>query len=175
MIVAINSTEHGRIIADMERVSLIAGVQERFVKQSMSEYCSPEEIDWVKQFNKYRTEGVPGLVLEGVHNPDTRCQAIAGAFIRNFIDARVMPLNQVLELQEGGAMPSPTVLLIPNLFMVSVMKNVPVWKVQIVYDLLLQRSVQNKPSVAYVENLGDLKKTYGVPFGDFLSGFRIVK
>ena len=62
-----------------------------------------------------------------------------------------------------------------NLFLVSTGKGVPSWRIQLIYDVLLQRSVQNKPSVVYVEDLAALQKAYGAPFADFLGGFRQVK
>lgn len=166
---------HKRLLADVEHILATAGVQRRFLEQSMTAFCGPEEIEWVKGFHTLRDEGVPGLLLNGVPKPDTRCQAIAAALLRNFIDARFMSLNHVLELKESGELPSPTVMLIPNLYLSSVGKALPAWKIQILYDVLLQRSAQNKPSVVYVENLNDMAKAYGEPFADFLSGFKAVK
>jgi hypothetical protein len=114
------------------------------------------------------------LVLEAVHRPDTRCQAIAASLIRNYVDARVIPLNTLVEAITQGSVPSPTVLLIPNLYMKATVKNLPAWRVQAVYDLLLLRAARNKPTVVYVESLKGVVETYGQPFHDFLNGFRLV-
>jgi len=170
----LDQVEHARIIQDFEQVCMTAGVQGKFLHESMTAHCGDIEVDWVRNFNKYRLQGQSGLLLEGVLRPDVRCQAIAGAFLRNFIDARVIPLNTVLELKDAGNMPSPTVLLIPNLFVAATSKNVPAWKVQIVYDLFLERTVQGKACVAYVESLTGVTTAYGKPFGDFLKGFKLV-
>lgn len=170
----LDKVEHARILADLERICLVAGVQQRFLYDSMLKYCEAGEVDWVKNFQKYRAQGVPGLVLEGVARPDTRCQAIAAALLRNFIDARVIPLNTLIDQQVAGEAQSPTVLLVPNLFMIATGK-VPAWRLQIAYDILLERSVQGKSSVVYVESLSGLTSVYGQPFADFLQGFRIVQ
>jgi hypothetical protein len=170
----LDKIEHARIIADFDNVCLTAGVQGKFLHESMTQYCDPAEVDWVKNFYKFKKEGLPGLLLHGITRPDTRSQAIAAALIRNFIDARVIPLNSVLDAKENGDMPSPTVLLIPNLFVAATSKNIPAWKVQTVYDLLLQRSVQNKQSIVYVESMEGLKIAYGAPFADFLLSFKEV-
>jgi hypothetical protein len=171
----LDAIEHGRIIADFENVCATAGVQGRFLKESMTEYCQDVEVDWVRRFHAYRAEGCPGLLLEGVAKPDTRCQAIAAALVRNYIDARVIPLNTVMDMSSDGGVPSPSVLVIPNLYTVAAAKNMPAWRVGVVYDLLLNRATQGKPSVVYVENLKSLVGVYGAPFHDFLDNFRRVK
>src|SRR4051812_28541661 len=129
--------QHARIIADFEKVCSVAGLQGKFLYESMKKTCDEAEVDWVTNFWKYKADGCAGLVLEGVLRPDSRCQAICAALVRNYIDARVIPFNTVVDLYEAGMMSSPTVLLIPNLFIAATGKNLPAWKIQIIYDLLL--------------------------------------
>jgi len=171
----LDTKEHARIIADFERVCTVAGIQGHFLYESMTTYCGPEEVAWVRKFWTHKADGVSGLILHGVHRPDTRCQAIASALLRNYVDARVIPLNTLIESTlNGGVAQSPTVLIIPNLFVSAMGKNMPAWRVQAIYDLLLERSTKSKPTVAYVEDLKGLVALYGEPFHDFLSRFVIV-
>lgn len=168
----LDAKEHSRIIADFERVCTMAGIQGHFLYESMTEYCGPIEVDWVKRFWAYKKEGVPGLALIGVSRPDTRCQSIAAALVRNYVDARVIPLNTLIDsTMDGNHPPSPTVLIIPNLWMAAMSKNVPAWRVQAMYDVLLERSTRSKPTVVYVEDMKGLVGVYGEPFRDFLSRF----
>lgn len=170
----LDAKEHSRIIADFERVCTTAGIQGHFLYESMKKYCGSIEVDWVKKFWMHKAAGTPGLALIGVSRPDTRCQSIAAALVRNYVDARVIPLNSLLDsLMNGGHAPSPTVLLIPNLFMTAMgsSKNIPAWRIQAMYDLLLERSTKSKPTVVYVENMKGLVGVYGEPFRDFLSRF----
>lgn len=169
----LDAKEHSRIIADFERVCSTAGIQGHFLYESMTKYCGGIEVDWVKRFWKHKAEGVPGLALVGVKRPDTRCQSIAAALVRNYVDARVIPVNTLIEqTSNGNVPPAPTVLLIPNLFMTAMGgKNMSAWRVQAMYDLLLERSTKGKPTVVYVENLDGLVPVYGEPFKDFLSRF----
>lgn len=171
----LDAKEHSRIIADFERVCTTAGIQGHFLYESMTKYCGPVEIDWVKKFWTYKAQGVSGLLLHGIARPDTRCQSIAAALVRNYVDARVIPLNTLIDsTMNGGHPPSPTVLLLPNLFMSAMGKNIPAWRVQAMYDVLLERSTKAKPTVVYVEDLKGLVTVYGEPFRDFLSRFLIV-
>jgi hypothetical protein len=164
----LHDVQHARIVADIDHICEVAGVQKKFLFLSMVDFCTKKEVDWVRKFNQYQQEGVAGLVLEGVAKPDTKCQAIAAAFIRNFMDARVIPLNTLLDMQEQKSVPHPTVLIIPNLFVVAAINNLSAWKIQAIYDLLLDRSIKGKASVVYVEDLKSLANHYGKPFADFL-------
>lgn len=151
---------HARLLADLENICHVANVPRTFVHQSMTGFCDGQEIDWVVNFRMYR-ETCAGLLVVARPNPDTRAMAICGALLRNFIDARVMPLNTVLDHLEAHEMPEPTVLIIPNLFVQQLGKALPAWKLQQVYDLLLQRFTANKPTVVCVENLQAMQSAYG--------------
>lgn len=163
--------EHARLIADMEHIASVAGVQEKYIHQSMVEVCSEPEIEWVRNYNKHKSESLPGLVLHGTEQPDAHCQAIAGALLRNYLDARVIPLNTLLDSKE---IPNPTVLLIPNLFVKVAEKGIPSWRMQSMYDILLDRVVHNKQSVLYIQDRDEMKKVYGMPFLELLLQFRWV-
>ena len=172
----LDAKEHSRIIADFERVCTTAGIQGHFLYESMTKYCGDVEVDWVKRFWHHKKLGVPGLVLLNVKRPDTRCQSMAAALVRNYIDARVIPLNTLLDsTMNGNTPPSPSVLLIPNLFMTAMGKNIPAWRVQAMYDLLLERSIRSKQTVVYIESMEGLVTLYGEPFRDFLSRFTQVE
>jgi hypothetical protein len=164
---------HARIIQDLQNVCMTAGIQSKYLHESMTKTCEADEVDWVRNFHKDRADGLPGLVLSKITHPDAHCQAIAAALVRNFIDARVVPINTLMASREEGL--TPTVLLIPNLLVVTAGKSSPPWVVQAMFDLLLQRSVQNKPTVACVDSFADVLQIYGVPFSDFLSTFKQVE
>jgi hypothetical protein len=174
----LDSQEHARLMSDIDHIAQVAGVQVKYIHQSMKDVCGETEIKWVKNYHKNRVLGIPGLVLEGVANPDSVCQSITGALLRNFIDARVIPLNQLLDLQASNDLPTPSVLLIPNLFVKmadSTKSGIPAWKMQTIYDILLGRAVRNMPTVVYIQDRDEFQKAYGVPFNDFLNQFVWVK
>lgn len=157
---------HARLLADIEGIAKTANIPVTMVHQSAKPYLSAEELDWLRHFNAYREQGVAGLLMTGTPAVpvDTKLMAMVGALLRNFVDARLMPLNSVLSAAEESSMPEPTVLAIPNLFVRSVGKSLPDWKVQTVYDVLLQRLTTGKPSLLYVESMKDLQAVYGSVF-----------
>lgn len=161
---------HARLISDLTGIASVAGIQPHFLAESMKKYCGNTEIEWVRNFKFYLTKGMPGLVLEGVVSPEIRCQAICAALLRNYIDARVVSLGALLE--EG---PVPTVLLVPNFHVSMVDKGLPAWKMQIAYDLILQRVARGKPSVLFIQNKELLVKNFGDGLAELLTQFKWVK
>lgn len=168
----LDKLEHGPILRDIDNIAAKAGVQVRYIKNSMSDVCSPKIISWVKSYRSLLEKGNLGLVLEGVSKPDSICQSIAGALLRNYIDAKVVPLNQLLDRYEEGTMPNPTVLLIPNLYVkIGADKGIAPWRMQQVYDILLERASQSKSTVVYVQSKSEMKDQYGSLILDFLEDY----
>jgi hypothetical protein len=160
----LDAVEHSRILADLEGVCLTASLPQIYLHHSMAEFCNPIDMDWVKNFKQYRSEGVGGLLLLGA-SAETRSMAICGALIRNFIDARIMTLNALIEDKERQ---DPTVLVVPNLFFALHGKPLTSWQIQTLYDALLHRLTVNKPTVVYVESMASLRSEYGPLVADHI-------
>src|SRR5574337_715786 len=126
-------------------------------------------MEWLKHYPEHAKSGM-GLLVTGAQSiaPSTKCFAIAGALLRNFVDARVITRDTLLKALEAERELSPTVLLMPNLFTVTAGKSLPDWRVQLLYDALLARRAAGKPTVAYVEDLHALTEVYGTVFAQHL-------
>lgn len=171
----LDAERHARLINDIDHVCAVARVPRKYIEQSMKGVCGAPEIDWVTNFRMYRGQ-VAGLVLEGQPNAEVRCLAIGGALIRNFVDARVLGLNQLVDQLEEQDLPDATVLIVPNLFISQVSKSLPAWKVSRVYDLLLTRFTEDRPTVVAVDSLEKLGKAYGDAFEQHLRyHYRVVE
>ena len=91
--------------------------------------------------------------------------ALAGALVRNFVRARVITVNSVIDQSQHGRAPEATCLLIPNFFLGKADGGgLPAWQVAILYDVLLARSAQGLQTVVYVSSLDLMKKEYGFNF-----------
>lgn len=168
--VVLHPEVHKRIIEDMERVCEIANVPASFVRHSMKSFCQETEIEWVRSFNIHRKNGEYGLLITGTDKSETRCMAIVGTLVRNFIDARIMTLSSVITDPEEAK--TPTVLVIPNLYMSSFGKQFTAWQIQSVYDVLLNRLTTNKPTVVCVESITGLETSYGSVFAEHIKQFQ---
>lgn len=161
----LDPARHARLLADIDHICSVARVPRLYVETSMKQHCDAAEIEYVVNFRLYRTS-MAGLVIAEQVNPDTRCMAICGALVRNFIDARVYSVTDVLEAVQGQDVPEPTVMIIPNLYVPSL----PKWKSSLLYDVLLRRLAGSLPTVVAVESMMALRKDYGETFFQHLTG-----
>ena len=83
-----------------------------------------------------------------------------------------MTFNALIEMYERGTdATTATVIIVPNLFDLVGARNIPPWKAQIMYDLLLARTANSKPTVAYIECSSGIAIAFGKPFANFIEGF----
>lgn len=158
---------HARILADKENLARVANIPVSMLFESAKKYCDPAEIDWLTRFPVNRRMN-RGLVLTGNHTPppEIKMMAMTAALVRNYVDARVITAQALLQsIEDGkGEVPDPTVMFVPNLFVRHGGKGLPAWKVQILYDLLLSRFTAGKVSVLYVESMDAMGAEYGHTF-----------
>ena len=87
---------------------------------------------------------------------------IAGVLSRNFINARMVTLNRVIEECQAGDRPTESCLLIPNFFIPKSQGGKQAdYRVQILYGLLIERHSDRNMNILYVHNWSQLHKEYG--------------
>ncbi|MEM5345786.1 hypothetical protein [Paraburkholderia azotifigens] len=175
MTTVLDPIRHRTILDDIDHICQMAGISKHFLTHSMMDVCQEQEVDWVRNFPMYRAK-LAGLVLTNGNNVSNRMMYMAGALIRNFTDARVFPINTVLRLAKAGELPTPTVMMIPNLYVkAGGMKGIAAWDVQAIYDVLLERQAANKPTVIFIEDMDAATQAYGNVFRDFIeNNYKIV-
>lgn len=158
---------HSRLIQNLDEIALMAGIPKFMLKTSAAEYCSEDELEWLKSFRKHRALGNVGWVYVGTHNTtpiELKFMAMAAALVRNFIDARVVPVSELIVEQSMEA-PNPSVLFVPNFYTVAEGKPLASWQLQQLHSLLLRRFVAQKATVLYVQNLDKMETHYGEGIG----------
>lgn len=155
---------HSRLIQNLDEVALMAGVPKFMLKTSAAQYCSEDELEWLKSFRKYRAAGNVGWVYTGTPKSpiELKFMAMAAALVRNFIDARVVPVSELIVEGEG---PNPSVLFVPNFYTVAEGKPLASWQLQQLHSLLLRRFVAQKVTVLYVQSLDKMETHYGEGIG----------
>ncbi len=146
---------HERILADIERISERTGIHPNFIRRSMAEWCEEREVDWVRHLRKHLDEGErTGLAYIGLIDRVTdRMQAIAGACIRNLIEARVVPLESLHDYDHSTV----GVLLIPDFYT----GELAGWKRTKLLSLLIERHAGRKATVIYVSSSDCMREDYG--------------
>jgi hypothetical protein len=160
---------HARLLQDIEQVAAVARVMVPMIHRPLATYCPEEIVDWVKSFPEHMEAGSGGLCITGkVKEVDTQMQAMACAFLRNYMDARVLDITSLLKTEEDPE--NPTVLLVPDFYVRSVTGQLPFtnWQLREMYSLLLERHVQRRATVLYVQEFNGLRKEYGDAVHDFI-------
>jgi hypothetical protein len=154
---------HERLVADIARYAEAAGITVDWLWKAVSETCGPDEVAWVKRFRFHPGEGCSGLVYVGKHPFPSildRMSALAAVLTRNFIYARVMTLNHLLDAIHDGETPAMSCLLVPNFFTIAA--EPAGWRLAVLLDGLLERHVQGLQTVLYVADLNAMSQAYGV-------------
>jgi len=162
---------HDLLVANVERYARRANIPVSMVFTSMQQYCTEPEIEYMKDL---RRQGNCGLIYSGegkagnqpVHD---RMMSIAGACLRNFINAKVMTVQSVLKALKHDSMPEITVLLIPNFYHKTNNGGViPTWEVSNLLGLLYSRQEADLKTFLYVQDLVSLRLDYGNVFESHL-------
>lgn len=153
---------HLRLVQDIDHWAAVAQIPPHMIWTPLHVNCTENEIKWVTQIEHHREKGRGGLIYEGAWDKiGQRMQAIAGACVRNFIDARVMTAQQVLEAIGRDETPEASVLLVPNFYVKAKKPHLSAWEAGRLYSLLLERHAQSKLTVAYVQSMQDLTNEFG--------------
>lgn len=164
----LNKEYHDRLIADLERIAERAGIPPHFVWSKLSAYCTEEDVQWVRAMRKGTQHGLAYVGGKGkkFNVPvEDKMMAITGACLRNYIDARMMAVQEVIAALKEDAMPRPTVLLIPNFCLDrGDGGNIAQWEISSLLGLLYTRLAQNLKTVIYLGSMQALEANYGEAF-----------
>lgn len=159
---------HARLIVDLDQIARGAHVPKNLIHTPLATYCSEAEVDYVRRWPTHAGAGIAGLAIVGrkAETPvPMRMMAMAGACLRNFIDAKVMTVQEVLACLKKGAMPTPTALFIPNFYVGKEQGgNLGSWQVAELLGLLMERQASQQQTIVYVEDLTDMAVHYGEMF-----------
>jgi hypothetical protein len=163
---------HGRLVANLDCFARRANIMEQMVLHKMSEFsCTAIEIDYVKKIRRQPAMGNYGLIYTGKETKPvlTRMMAVAGACLRNFVEAKVVTLQELLSDMKEGSPPEATVLLVPNFFVAkSEGGKIADWHIAELLGLLYARMAAGKQTFLYVSDFQALQKTYGDPIAEHL-------
>lgn len=156
---------HDRLLADLNRIVRVAGVPHSAVWSKLSDFCEEDkDYLWVK--NLRRNEDA-GLVYIGKTSipVEEKMRAITGACLRNYMDARIMSVQDVVKRLKEDTMPTPSLLLLPNFCLDKTDGgDVASWDVAQLLGLLLDRASLGKKTVLYIPSWAVLEKQYGTVF-----------
>ena len=159
---------HDRLVQDIDQVAAMSRVPASMIRQSSVGVLSPALVKYIASFRKLRELGLANGYLTAPlkKTPERIMMAMAAALIRNFIDARVFTLQNLIAADEDYLI--PTAIFVPNFQNTFVGKPLASHQLQKLYSILLDRAVQDKVTVLYVENKARMMEQYGTAISDFV-------
>lgn len=166
---------HGPLVRDIENVARSAGIPVPMIWTSAKDYCDDDELDYTRTLPQHVEEGLYGYLYTGKDHANPvamRMMALAGACVRNFINAKVMTVQDVIAALKKEAMPRPTVLFVPNFYVGKEQGgSVPGWQATQLLGLLLNRQAEGLQTYVYVEDMGAMEATYGEAVANHLRAY----
>ena len=154
---------HEQLLVRLPGAAQRAGVPAEAICRHLQNYVDDEEREWVREVLRLRSAPPAGLVYVGRWRGgvDGRMDGIAGAMVRNFIDARVMQVRRAIEEK-----PRSLVLLIPNFL--PEQGSMPGWEMGQAAELVLERIHGGLCTVLHVADMDNLKMAAGQGMVDTL-------
>ena len=162
---------HGELIRDVAMYARLAGIRREWLWQPLPAHVGEEEVRWVSGYKGLSDSGIRGLLYIGtVNGVNDRMQAMVGALVRNFIDARIRPTSQaitrIFDVDESPPARC-SVLFLPDLCIGP--GSQPDWFVRETTSLFLEREAAGKQTVAYIQSMDMVREVYGDCLADLLS------
>lgn len=150
---------HDRLVKHKDKFSAASGVPSRYI-WCPDDRLSACELEWARAFNRNKQSGILGLAYVGKFQKLTveeRFFRLAGKLLRNFVNARVMQMDQIMAARNEGY-PEVTCLFVPTLCEV---RSDPV-KGTSAASLLLDRfSKPRQQTIIHFESWSKLRDYHG--------------
>jgi len=165
---------HMSLVKNLDKISLATGVPKKFIwTEDTDNVCTKHEWKFIVKCRKYRSDGYAGLIITNnstqIHSAEEKMMMMAGKLIRNFIDARLVIVQDLLDEMKEGYKDDSDVLLIPNFFIPKKGIALPDWQVNTLQGLLIKRLCAGDLTILYVQSMDDLKKSYGAAMYNHLN------
>lgn len=164
--------KHGPLVQDLDKLcerAGIGGVNKKFVWSPVGDALSKSEVEYLRQFHFHTTADAPkyGLVYSSTKNMlysasiQERMMVMVGCLMRNFVDARIMQLDTVLQYVLKEGLIEAKCLFVPNFFIAAEADGMLPYKKQAIHDMLLYRIANGLQTVLYVDKKEKLAAFYG--------------
>lgn len=164
---------HPEVLRNIEKYSSAANIMPKFVLNSMEPYIGSNEKDLYTNFQE-RMKDKSGVVYVGHDDIDVHSKfcAIAGFFIRNYVNARVVMSGQISMKGDDTRCLDCRVMLVPDLFLnYKDASNIPSWRLSDIISVLYHRASHNRSTIVYIQNFKAFSNIYGKLFKDHIGTY----
>ena len=147
---------HARLYADVTMYARLAGIRKEWIWEPLEGRVGANERKWVSHFRGHQDRGTSGILWLGAP-PAQKMPAVVGALTRNFIDARLRTIEELVE-DETGAAHAPA-LFIPD-FCLGDTPLTPSVR-QALTGILLRRATDGQQTGLYAVSFSSIQNAYG--------------
>ena len=163
---------HSRLAQNLQYFADRANIADVYILDKMSKFgCNDADIGYVRAIKRMAANKIFGLIYYGKETVPVmpRMMGVAGACVRNFVDAKVMTVQHLLADLKVGNTPDTTVLCIPNFFIAKGEGGkIADWHVPELLGLLYARMARGQQTLMYDSEWQGLRNAYGDPLADHL-------
>ena len=159
--------KHRRLLLNIDEYCSIANIPPDIIHIGLGGVCSDEELEIYK---KLRRSTHYGFLYKDTIGKDIlrKMQLITAFLLRNYQDARIFTLNNLLS-HISDKKENPSYVLVPNFYIYDYGENnLQKWQLQILYDWLIEMEISNKRVFIYVDDMQWMAKHYGKMINDFI-------
>lgn len=168
---------HYRLVEDIDGYAARAGIQPADIWTGLAGRVTDLEIDYVRGYRRHVSEGVPGLLYVGqawqTPVPD-RMALLAGAFLRNFVSARLVGCEALVgETFRGEALVDIDVLLIHDLAPSGAQGHDA--KRRVLSSIIADRAVARRQTVVSAASRNAIVQQIGEQAAEIIDGYAKVR
>lgn len=161
-----NPEKHRVIVEDLPHWGRMCGIHPDYLwNSSMKDIWTPEDKAY-KYFLNYPTrssKGQYGYAFVGRHRKlDRKLATITGALARAFIQGKVIPVDDLVNLIKDDDAPTCSCVLIPDCI------TTTEWKKELLTGFLRNRIMMKKQTVVVIPDFDQFEKTMGIPLADMI-------
>ena len=152
---------HAALIADLNGFAKSAGITPEWIDRPLGKTVKSADIkEWLV---KFRQLSKTGLIIENTSGMDSSdlASAMAGALVRNFIDANVMTQTEFTTLSKDSGQRWPSCTIVPNFYLSGVDDQIPSWLLSYIMDGLISIHTKGRKVVLIVDDFKKMSKAYG--------------
>jgi len=162
---------HARLVEELERVAHEAGITIQDITGKQYNLTETERA-YLQKFRTAGETGSLGLIYVGSHDPEVvlRGRSICGALLRNFIPAKFIPREELIEaLFSSKRVPDANCVVVPDFHY----GDAPVATKRALSSWLIGRTSRGKQTVLGVPHKKVLKEVFGAEANMYLNHFTV--
>lgn len=171
----LHKKHHKELLAHLPQTLRRANIPEVYVHTPMSRVCQPAEIEFIRKYRTNTKRGIFGLVFVQQKNVHARMCAMIGAFLRNYIDARLFGLESIIAAMEDKENPSGTVVCIPDFVLKGITTSHADWRLLKVSAWLQERYSRELQTIIAIDSPADVRTFYGDVVADIVKTYVVAE